>query len=107
MTDEFYICDLRPVWRKQKYVTFWRPKNANYAWALSWSGKYDRDTIKNANGYYYENDGTTRIRFPVPCHIADAIGVAPKKGDIDGDAGPVVLNTVKNRAILRKAAATL
>ena len=40
----------------------------------------------------------------IPCEIADAIAVSPLKGDIDGDSGPVILNTKENWAHLRASA---
>jgi len=104
MTQEFYICDLRKVWRRQKYITFWRPNNSNYAWALSWSGKYDKPTVDAWPHYYYQQDGRTLTRFPVPCAVVEPLGVEPDPGDIDGNTGPVILNTPANRKRLRDAA---
>lgn len=100
---EFYICDLRKDWRRHRYITFWRPANANYAWPLSWAGKYDQATVDVHGSYYCVQEGRTFIRFPVPTAIVEALGVQPQAGDIDGNTGPVVLNTKQNRAILRAA----
>lgn len=99
----FYICDLRPYWAGNWAITFWRPKNAGYAYPLSWSGKYDWATVASAGDYYHQREGGKLTRFPVPCALADALATAPPACMIDGDAGPVVLNTPKHRAALRKA----
>ena len=104
---EFYICDLRQSWAKQWAVTFWRPDNAGYAYPLSWAGKYDKLAIENGGDYYFEREAGKMTRFPVPCDIADALATPSPPGKIDGDAGPVVLNTPKNRAALRKAGRAL
>ena len=108
----FYICDLRPEWRRNWAVTFWRPDNAGYAYPLSWAGKYSAEKVKKGGSYYAkrsragdeaERPGKTLIRFPVPCEVAEAMAVASPPGKIDGDAGPVVMNNGKNRIALRKA----
>jgi len=100
---KYYIADLRKDWTGQRYVTFWRPNNANYAWPLVWAGKYGQDLVDEKADYYCVKEGRSFIRFPVPVAIVDALGVAPRKGEIDGDTGPVVLNTKANRAKLRRA----
>lgn len=100
---EFYICDLRKDWSRHRYITFWRPNNANYAWPLVWAGKYDQALVDEKADYYCVEDGRTFRRFPVPCDIVEALGVQPEPGDIDGNTGPVVLNTKANREKLRKA----
>lgn len=106
----FYIVDLRPEWRKQRYATVWRPDNAGYAWPLSWGGRYDLATIDANPNYYaakaYSDTDCPRTRwqrFPVPCEVVDRLAVAPRPGDIDGDAGPVLLNDERTRNALRRA----
>lgn len=101
----FYIVDLRPDC-SQKYICFWRPKNAGYAFPLSWAGRYDKATV-DANGSYYCNtNGSKRlVRFPVSCVLVDSLAIKkPDAGDIDGDAGPVLKNSEKVRRKLRAAA---
>jgi hypothetical protein len=102
-TTDFYICDIRPEWRSKWAITFWRPDNAGYAFPLCWSGKYDAKTVIEGGDYYATRAGNALIRFPVPCEVADSLGVSPPSGKIDGDAGPVVLNSGQNRIKLRKA----
>jgi hypothetical protein len=100
----FYVCDMRPSWANNWAVTFWRPKNCGYAYPLPWSGKYSRDEAIKERDYYRTFEDGKLIRFPVPCEVVDAMAVDPPKGKIDGDAGPVVMNTARNRTKLRKAA---
>lgn len=104
--QQYFIVDVRPEFRRQKYITFWRPNNANYAWPLTWAGRYDKATV-DARGYYYcnTNGGRTLVRFPVPCEAVEAMALTePDKGDIDGNTGPVLRNSQKVRRKLRAAA---
>ncbi len=98
--EGYYICDLREVWRKQRYVTFWRPNNANYAWAIEWSGIYDLPTV-NAKGDYYLQPAGDRERFPVPVAMARLLA---RPAVIDGKQVTAVRNTQRNREWLRAAA---
>lgn len=104
---EFYIVDLRADWTRQPYVTLWRPNNANYAWPLPWAGKYTRAKVDEGGGYYAKvRYGTKRTfdRFPVPAAVVERLAVhSPRPGDIDGNAGPVLLNDKATRAALRRA----
>jgi hypothetical protein len=104
--DEFYIVDVRKGFDRKPYVTLWRPDNAGYAYPLPWAGRYTRAEIEDRPGYHYrKRDGKTRTldRYPVPCEAVERHAVAPAKGLIDGDAGPVVPNTAEVRAALRRA----
>lgn len=92
MEELFYIVDLRPQWKANPYITFWRPNNKGYAYPLSWAGKYTREIIRERWNYYTVEDGKIIIRFPLSCPIAEAYGMRPAPGIIDGDAGPVVDN---------------
>lgn len=103
MTDEYFIVDLRPEFARNPYVTFWRPKNAGYAYPLSWSGRYGKAEVIEGGSYYTKREGRSFTRFAVPCAIVEALAVAPKPGMIDGDAGPVVVNDASRRTALRKA----
>lgn len=100
MTD-YLICDLRPDWKSDQYITFWRANCANYAYPLSWAGNYQAD---EARLHTKKNTRGTLERFLVPREAAEAIAVAPEPGRIDGNAGPVIPNTSQNRAKLRSAA---
>lgn len=104
MPSEYYIADLRSNFSSNPYITFWRPENAGYAYPLSWAGKYTRDVVIEGGSYYTQRQGRSLIRFGVPCQAADKISEAPTAGHIDGNAGPVVRNTPKNRRKLRSAA---
>lgn len=88
---DFYIVSIKHSQRHDPYITFWRPDNAGYAWPLSWAGKYDLDTVMRDLSYY--NSGED---IAVPCGMADSLAVAPAPRTVDGDAGPVVLNTKEN-----------
>lgn len=101
---QYYIADLRPEWRANPYITFWRAGNRGYAYPLSWAGRYGQAELIEAINYYWKRDGQTLIRFAVHCTAVDRLSIAPAPGVIDGDAGPVVPNTPANRRILRRRA---
>lgn len=104
--EEFYIIDIRKEWQKQKYITFWRPNNSDYAWPLCWAGRYSKAEV-DADGSYYCNTGGSKelLRFPVPCNLIEAIAIAaPDPGDIDGNRGPVLRNSKRVRDQLRAMA---
>lgn len=101
----FYIVDLRREWRSQKYITFWRANNANYSWPVSWAGRYSLETINAKPDYYWQRGTRSWERFPIPCHILERLPLTePDHGDIDGDAGPVLLNTRHIRRWIRRYA---
>lgn len=103
---QYFIVDIRSDWLKHKYITFWRPNNSNYAWPLSWAGRYDKSVVDSNPSYYCNtNGGKALTRFPVECEIVEAMALAdPDAGDIDGNAGPVLRNSEKVRRKLRSAA---
>lgn len=103
---QYFIVDIRNDWRKQKYITFWRPDNSNYAWPLSWAGRYDRSVVDSQPSYYCNtNGGKSLVRFPVACEIVEAMALTePDNGDIDGNVGPVLRNSEKVRRKLRASA---
>jgi hypothetical protein len=96
----YYICDLRADWKRDKYVTFWRPQNANYAWPLEWSGEYDPATVDQGGSYYFTGE-IDRERFPVPVTMARLLA---KPAVVDGKEVTCVRNTKKNRELLRASA---
>lgn len=102
MTGKLLICDIRPSWQDDRYITFWRPNNGNYAWPLSWAGDYDAETVIRHWSYYRVIERGRLIRFPVPRTLVETIAVTPHAGIIDGDAGPVVRNTPENVAKLKR-----
>lgn len=100
----FLICDLRPEWNWRPYVTFWRPNNANYAYPLVWSGDYTEAEVMAGGSYYTTVEDGKLVRFPVLRSIVEPMAVTPEPGHIDGNTGPVVRNTARMRAKLRKLA---
>lgn len=104
MAEEYYIADMRRDFRGNPYVTFWRPDNAGYAYPLSWAGKYTERAVVEGGSYYTTRKGRSLVRFAVPVSAVDRIATDPGPGTIDGDAGPVIINSEKNRRVLRRAA---
>ena len=96
---EFYIASVTHTHREHQYVTFWRPEDQGYAWPLSWSGRYTEEQVLDSLEYY--NDGWHTIAIPVD--VVQRLAVPPFKGTIDGDAGPVVMNTLENWKVLQDA----
>jgi hypothetical protein len=86
----FYVVNLSHLKSSDAYITLWRPECKGYAWPLSWAGKYAEAEIRSQLDYYNSGENVA-----VPCAVLDALAVAPRPGDIDGDAGPVVLNTAE------------
>ncbi len=104
MSGPFLICDLRPEWRWRPYVSFWRPNNANYAYPLVWSGDYTEEQVMKGGSYYTTVEDGALIRFPVLRSLVEPMAVAPDRGHIDDDTGPVVWQTSENCARLRELA---
>ena len=102
---EFYIVDVRPEWRKQRYITLWRKDNAGYCWSVPWAGVYSLATVSKNGGYYANKDGRARYaRFPVPREAVERLATEqPRQGDIDGNVGPILLNDEATRRALRAA----
>lgn len=101
--QQFYIVDLRPEWARRPCITFWRPGNAGYAYPLPWSGRYDEATVVDAGTYHTRQEGRRWVRFAVPCEVVEQMSVPTPPKIVDGDVGPVVLNTGANRIALRRA----
>lgn len=104
---EFYIIDIRPEWRRHRYLTLWRPENAGYCWSLPWAGRYSLVQVIEGGSYYAKREYQKEnwIRFPVPCEVADRLAVEqPRPGDIDGNVGPVLRNLAPVRRKLLAAA---
>lgn len=90
--NEFYIVSVQHTKRRDRYITFWRPDNKGYTYPLSWAGKYSRNTVLNNLDYYHQGTDT----LSVDAGAIEKIAVEPNPGVIDGDAGPVVLNSKRN-----------
>jgi hypothetical protein len=99
MADLYYLVSVKHTHKRDPYITFWRPDNKGYCYALSAAGKYDYPTIAR-HWDYYVSDNT----FPVPCEMVESIGIAPRAGIVDSDGGPVVQNNSENMNRLRAAA---
>jgi hypothetical protein len=100
---KFYIVDLRPEWAGRPCISFWRPDNCGYAYPLAWSGRYDEATIVEGGAYYTKQDGSRWVRFAAPCEVVERLAVPTPPRIVDGNVGPVVMNTGKNRSALRRA----
>lgn len=101
--EMFFIVEVRPCFRGNPYVTFWRPGNAGYCYPLPWAGRYNREEIEARPSYYAATEGGMYTRFPVPCEAVESLGVRPKPRVIDGNVGPVLRNDETIRETLRKA----
>ena len=97
---EYFVVSVVHTHRSHKYITFWRPEDKGYAWPLPWSGRYSEEYLLSKLQFY--NDGWHSIAVPVD--VVERLGVTPAKGQIDGDIGPVVLNTRENWKLLEEAA---
>lgn len=87
-----FIVSLSHLQRKDRYITFWRPDDKGYAYPLSWAGRYSEARVRASLDYY--NTGAANIA--VPCEVVEPMAVEPRPGDIENDAGPVVLNNAAN-----------
>jgi hypothetical protein len=96
-TDQYYVLSVYHTQRSHLYITFWRPDDNGYTWVLPRAGKYEHDHVMARLGYY--NSGKN---VAIPCAIVDPLAVAPVKGYIDNDAGPVVQNNRDNWKTLLK-----
>ncbi|WP_291365317.1 hypothetical protein [Acetobacter sp. UBA5411] len=105
---EYFIVDVREEFRG-KYITLWRPDNAGYCWPIPWAGRYSQMQILENHEYYTTKrfsknapnfEGHAFERYPVACDIVTRLVETPERGDIDGDVGPVIRNTKKNRDYL-------
>ena len=94
---DYFIVSLKWTRKGDPYITFWRADNAGYVWPLSRAGRYTKAAVEAEPDYH--NNGIDT--FAVPVDAAIAMGVAPKLGTVDGDAGPVIPNTIEAMAALR------
>jgi hypothetical protein len=96
VSAEYFICSVKHTKRKDRYIVFWRPENAGYAFPLSWSGRYSEELVLSNFSYYNGGDSSIAIR----CDVVERLAVPPAPRMIDNDAGPVVLNNHENWAVL-------
>lgn len=97
--NKYYIVSVKHTRKTDPYITFWRPDNAGYCYALSWAGQYDEATVKAKPDYYNNLEDS----FPVPVAIVAPLAISPEQGIIDGNAGPVVQNNRENMRRLRRS----
>ncbi len=96
--SNYYIVSLKWTRRENPYITFWRPDNSGYACPLSWAGKYSEEKVLYEP--YYYNDGKNTIA--VLDEVVEALSIPkPSPGEIDGDVGPVIVNSKSNMKALR------
>lgn len=93
-TGPFFICSIVKTRREDRYITFWRPDDAGYAWPLSWAGEYSLERVNGNMAYYHNGERSVAVDRAA----VEALAVDPAPGDVDGNAGPVVLNTPENWA---------
>ena len=67
---------------RDPFISFWRPERKGYCWPLTWAGLYDEADARELA------DGTDTVA--VPWSAALALAKPPRKGLVDGNAGPVV-----------------
>lgn len=93
MAMKYLLVSVKHSPKRDPYITFWRPGNSGYTWPLKSAGQYDEEDVRRNPGYYNNFCDT----FPVPVSLAYELAIPkPKPGLIDGDAGPVVQNTIEN-----------
>jgi hypothetical protein len=98
----YYVVSVKHTQREQPYITVWRPENAGYAWPLSWAGRYPQSEIAASLDYYHGGDSVA-----IPCRLLDDMAVPTPPGTVDNDAGPVVLNSKANWALIMGWLATM
>ncbi|PTW53551.1 hypothetical protein C8N35_1166 [Breoghania corrubedonensis] len=104
MSDEYFIADLRASFRRNPFITFWRPNNEGYTYPLVWAGRYSAEDVRSGGEYYTKCEGNTLARCAVPCDAVFWIAGEPARGLVDGDVGPVMPNTPNFRGYLRVSA---
>ncbi|MFC3180469.1 hypothetical protein [Cypionkella sinensis] len=102
--QQYLICDIRSEFKKNPFITFWRPDDAGYCYPLTWAGNYAPQSIEANWNYYNAHDEGRSIRFAVLRSVAEKLAVTTPPRMISGDAGPVVLNKHALRRKLLKAA---
>lgn len=70
MSSKFAIVSIKHTERDHKWITLWRPKCANYAWPLEWSGQYSAADVEESPFYFNGGDLTVACRWDVLEHLA-------------------------------------
>lgn len=102
----YLIASRKRTLKSHRYITFWRPNRCGYAWSLPWAGRYD------LNEALFLNDNPEASHrdvhsYAVPVSALEPLMAAPRRGDIDGDVGPVLRNTKAHWAVIEAHAAAL
>lgn len=91
---EFYVISVKHSYKRDRYITFWRPDDKGYCYRLPKAGKYARARVMDHLGYY--NTGESG-NIAVPVDVVDRMTVMTTPADrLDGEDGPAVLNTIAN-----------
>ena len=102
--QQLLICDIRPDFKGNPFITFWRAKNSGYSYPLSWAGDYTPEIVENSWLYYHTVEAGSLIRFAVLRSVAEQLAIPTQPRTIDGDAGPVIVNKLTFRCKLLEAA---
>lgn len=106
----YYLIDLREKNNRNPYITFWRPNDAGYCYPVPWAGEYTEERIIEGDDYYTRRRWQKRTnaytgiweRIAIRTDLIKPFCIKPAYGLIDGNIGPVIANTGKNRISLRR-----
>ncbi|WP_146802594.1 hypothetical protein [Acetobacter syzygii] len=106
----YYVFDFREEWSRKPYVTLWRPNNAGYCYSIPWAGEYTEQQVIEKDHYYTRRRYQKKTadytgiweRVAVRIDLVKPFFITPAPGIIDGDVGPVIANTGRMRACLRR-----
>lgn len=92
-----YVVSLKHTRYTDKYICFWRPANAGYAYHLKEAGQYLEDVVRGHDDYYATCDTVA-----VPCHVLDEVASLSVAGVVDRHSALVVKNTAENWRLIFK-----
>jgi hypothetical protein len=96
---DMIIMSVKHTQRRDKYITFWRPDDKGYCWALENAGRYPDTHVRQHLGYY--DSGCSNVAVP-----AEAVLFLSSAAVIEGRFVTAVRNTAPNRhALLALASA--
>lgn len=95
MTDHL-ILSLKWTRPDDAHITFWRPNNAGYTWALECAGRYSDELIANHASYYNNADSTIAVPVDVAVTLAES-------ATLDRKEVTAVRNTPRNMRVLKGA----
>ena len=94
----YLIMSAKHTRKSDRWITFWRPNNAGYAWRTDWMGLYEESAIVAHPGYYDNRSDT----FAVPA--AFVLARAVTSSDESGEALRVPNNRRMWEKMVRAAA---